>query len=324
MQEMEEIMRYSFVLPIYNVGRYLERCIRSILEQEIQDYEIILVNDGSKDNSGKICDDFEKMDHRIRVIHKENGGLSDSRNVGIEVAKGDYLLLIDSDDYIDKNLLKEIDKVIENYPDVDIIQFEYYIDYNGKIEGEDQETYIKELRGKEICNSYLKSTGFVHTAWNKVYRKHLFDEIRYPVRRLSEDIATTYKIYDKSNLGILINKKLYYYVVRSNSIMGTGTIQLRRDSFSGFCENYEYFSSKYDYELADVAEWYVKKCLRLFAILSTMTNSSEKIQLMNEIKSEIKKKSKFVRDIKVKFHYVIFRVSPWLYAKCYNKSHSQL
>ena len=118
--------RLSIIVPVYQAKEYLEKCINSILEQSFVDFELILVDDGSKDASGTICDEYAKRDKRIRVIHKENGGLSDARNTGIKLANSDYLMFVDSDDYIEKNMLECLYKnIIEKDSDIAVCNFMY-------------------------------------------------------------------------------------------------------------------------------------------------------------------------------------------------------
>ena len=147
-------MTFSIIIPVYNVEKYLNECVDSVLNQKNVDYEIILVDDGSTDNSGQICDEYVKNHSNISVIHKQNGGASDARNIGIEEAEGDYILFIDSDDKIEKNSLSKINEVIINqkFPDIVMLEVYKYFDNNGTIislsDGVNEDIDI--LKGKKL------------------------------------------------------------------------------------------------------------------------------------------------------------------------------
>lgn len=210
----------SVVVPIYMVEDYLHDCINSIQKQTYKNIEIILVDDGSKDNSGAICDEYEKQDSRINVIHKCNGGLSSARNAGLKIAKGDFITFIDSDDIINENYIYDAMNIFENEPDVDVVQcknktFSQSVDI--KINESDGTTVI--LNNQSANESLSKFNDIVtNLAWDKVYKIELFDDITYPEGKIHEDEYTTYKIIYKVNKMAVINKINYYYRQRANSI----------------------------------------------------------------------------------------------------------
>lgn len=215
----------SIIVPVYNVEKYLEECIDSILNQTYKNLEIILVDDGSTDKSGIICEDYAKIDSRIKVIHKKNGGLSDARNVGIDKALGEFIIFVDSDDYIDKDMCQILINYVCEY-NVDIVSCNFKKVFDNNIE-EDNITYFKEkikiLTKEEVLKEYfLTLAPEIFATWNKLYKKSLFftdEKIRFPVNRLHEDIATTYRLYAESKKVILLNELLYNYRQRNNSIM---------------------------------------------------------------------------------------------------------
>lgn len=176
----------SVIIPIYNVEKYLKKCIDSIINQTYKNLEIILVDDGSPDNCGKICDEYAKKDQRIRVIHKKNGGLSDARNAGIDIAKGKYIAFVDSDDYVEKEYIEIMYKELKKN-NVKIVQCGINkISDNEEII--DNYGYLKD----ELINSqrimeekYTKYPISNVVAWNKLYDIDLFKNIRYPVRKNS-------------------------------------------------------------------------------------------------------------------------------------------
>lgn len=207
----------SIVVPVYNVEKYLKKCIDSILNQTYKNLEIILVDDGSTDNSGKICDDYSSSDERIKVIHKQNGGLSDARNLGIDNSTGKYITFIDSDDYITNNYIEYLVTILEkNNADISICDYKIVHNEFGFID-----------KSKEIINIYtyeecimklLYGTHKLISACGKLYKKNLFKLIRYPKNQLFEDINTTYKTYFESKNIVVSNLKMYMYLVRNDSI----------------------------------------------------------------------------------------------------------
>lgn len=216
-----ENKKISVIVPVYNVEKYLRRCIDSIIGQNYDNMEIILVDDGSTDSSGKICDDYGRSDTRIIVIHKDNGGLSSARNAGIKIATGEYLCFVDSDDYVDKNILQKlISTALKNDADMCLCDFEYVY------ENADICKLIKQSLGerqaiseKEYWHEFAVSGNPVYiVAWNKLYKRYIFEDVRYPEGLLHEDEAVIHKIVEKCKKISIISDRLYYYVQRENSI----------------------------------------------------------------------------------------------------------
>ncbi len=210
----------SIIVPIYKVEKYLNRCLDSIINQTYKDLEIILVDDGSPDNCGRICDEYELKDNRIKVIHKENGGLSDARNVAIDIAKGEYITFIDSDDYVTIDYVESLYNIINKYNAEMSISLP-----NSFKEGTIPAEYIESKKEKIFDPRMAVSTMFYQElfdnyAWAKLYHKSLFDNIRYPKGLLFEDLPTTYKLMFKCKTIVFINYKNYYYLQRNDSIEG--------------------------------------------------------------------------------------------------------
>lgn len=206
--------KISVIVPVYNVEKYLNRCIDSILDQTFVDFECILVDDGSPDNCGKICDEYANKDERIRVIHKENGGLSDARNAGIESAQGEYLSFIDSDDWIHPQMLEILyDGIVKNDVMLSVCAYE---------ETKDEKPFEKiENVNFDIRNGidFLTEDNVTAVvAWNKLYNKNLFEDIRYPIGKLHEDEFVTYKILYKAGNIAFCNEKMYMYFVNYDGI----------------------------------------------------------------------------------------------------------
>ena len=217
--------KISIIVPVYNVEKYLDRCINSILKQTYQNLEIILVDDGSNDNSGNMCDKYAQKDSRIRVIHKENGGLSDARNKGIEIATGEYIGIDNND------------------ADISICGYTKFSEKDNIIESKDYKEYVYTT--KEAMRELIKQEKFQDYAWNKLYKSKLFSEILYPFGRKMEDIGTTYKLFDASKKIVFCNKTLYYYFKRENSIVNNKKPSLYIDKYELSKERYLFIKKKY-------------------------------------------------------------------------------
>ncbi len=211
----EALPLVSVVVPVYNVKKYLEKCLESLLSQSYEKIEILVVDDGSTDGSGKLCDQFAKRDKRIKVFHKKNGGLSDARNYGIKIANGKYVCFVDSDDYVKKTYVEKLYKAIsENKADIAVCGFEQIVCDEGNKKSEVVPT-ARVRTGKEATIEFL--TGdFNLVAWNKMYLKELFvkNEIWYPVGKIHEDNLTTYKLISKAKKVVFFSDALYVYITK--------------------------------------------------------------------------------------------------------------
>ena len=208
----------SLIIPVYNVEDYLGRCVESVISQSYKNLQIILVDDGSTDNSSAICDSWAEKDERIEVIHKANGGLSDARNHGLDVAKGEYITFIDSDDYVDTVYVEYLYKLINDHK-CDISVSSYYV---SKTTGNEDcgEGYVDAiLDPAEAISRMLCDEGYTVSACSKLYNNKVFQEIRYPVGKLCEDNGTTYKLFMEADKIAYGHESHYYYCVRSDSIM---------------------------------------------------------------------------------------------------------
>lgn len=207
--------KVSVIVPVYNVEQYLEKCLKSITEQTYDNLEIIVVNDGSPDHSEKIIKEFQKNDDRITYIKKENGGLSSARNAGLEIATGDYISFIDSDDWIRSEFISTLVTALEtDGSDIAICTMNYiYSDGTEK-----KRTPV--IKSQKIVdpftglNDLFEGSQFKCHAQNKLYKRELFydPDIRYPIGKIFEDVFTTYKLFFKANKISYIDKTLYYYL----------------------------------------------------------------------------------------------------------------
>lgn len=210
----------SVIVPVYKVEKYLNKCIDSILAQTFEDFELILVDDGSPDRCGEICDEYARRDNRIKVIHKENGGVSSARNAGLDIARGKYVNFIDSDDWIEKEALETLYK-LSSQTGADIVQGKGSI-----VKDELEVKLIKKRSFNEYSNIealyelFNYKNGEIRiVAFNKLYLRKLFKYLRYPEGKIYEDEYLTPRLIYKANKILVVNSQLYHYRLSENSIM---------------------------------------------------------------------------------------------------------
>lgn len=209
----------TIIIPVYRVRDTIERCLRSIVEQQYDNMEIILVDDGSPDECPQICDEWAARDKRITVIHKSNGGLSDARNAGIDIASGEYLTFVDSDDYIEENTYPMLMKTLENHPEYDILEFPVY-----RFFGSPHRTLLQfaDKVYDDMTEYWVDGCAYDHTyAWNKIFRRSLFYDVRFPVGKVFEDVYTLPLLLKHANVVATTSEGLYYYCSNDNGITAT-------------------------------------------------------------------------------------------------------
>ena len=268
----------SVIIPVYNTEKYLEQCIRSIQKQTYSNIEIILVDDGSPDNSGRICDKYAQMDKRIEVIHKENGGLSDARNKGIDISKGKYITFVDSDDYIEEMYIESLYKAIKN-DDTLISQCSISKVNNDKVILEKIGYNEKSVKkGKDLLEDACKTRHVIENivVWNKMYDISLFENLRFPVGKIHEDEFITYKIlYDVDKISI-INKYLYNYRQTNESIMGKRFNTRRLDLLEALEEKMGFFKRKKEIELySNTLKYYLCRIREYYIMLKLYVKDSK-------------------------------------------------
>ncbi len=269
----------SIIIPVYKVEKYLEKCIQSVINQTYENLQIILVDDGSPDNCGKICDEYAQKDHRIEVIHKSNGGLSDARNKGLEMAKGEYIGFVDSDDYIEADMYEVLYNLLKQYnADVSICNF--YTVSQGKISIKNADNGINEYNRIEILKEILLDKNIQSYAWNKLYKKELFDEIKYPIGKKYEDIGTTFYLLEKCNKVVVTGKSEYYYINRQDSIVNNVTESTITDYIELIIQRYDYIEENIK-ELSSYNKDYLKRILK---------TAEKDIKSLNEVGDYTKKK----------------------------------
>lgn len=254
-------VQISFVVPIYNMEKYLTRCVESILNQTYKNFELILVDDGSTDRSNIICDELQKQDDRVTVIHKKNGGLSSARNAGIHMATGDYICFVDSDDWIEDSLLEEALLVLEEDDDVFVYGHRMVSKYGEKGQGEDIKAC--SLNGEEALEKFLENKINGYT-WNKIVRRELLlnHNIFFPEGRNYEDVATTYKMLMYAHNVKYTEKVFYnYFINNTESITYKDTLKNLQDYYLACLEMYQ--DIKEYYRVHDDAKIKLLECLRI-------------------------------------------------------------
>ncbi len=236
----------SIIVPIYNTESYLRRCIESILNQTYKNFELLLIDDGSTDNSLKICEEYALQDERIRVFHKQNGGQGTARNMGIDNAKGDYIGFVDSDDYISPQMYEILLNDIKAYnADISSCRTGHSEDF--KVIGTNE---IKIYENDEIMKQHLKFTEIIgQSPADKLYKKEVWDEVSFPHMRAYEDGATIYRVLHKAKKVVCRDISLYHYIRRDDSTM---TQQFSKVTFQMIDVYYQMYK--------DIEEWYPELC----------------------------------------------------------------
>ncbi len=232
----------SIIVPVYNVSKYLNRCVNSICDQTYSNLEIILIDDGSTDECPKLCDEWALQDHRIRVIHKENGGLSDARNAGLMVAEGDYICFIDADDWVEKDYCAVLLQILEqNQADISEINYRYCVE-GKQYESTEPETDAVCMKRQEAM-SLLIDNRIPQVVWNKLYKKEIIEAIPFEVGRYHEDEFWTYQVIARINTYVRGQYIGYNYFQRKDSIMGEKYSLKRLDAIEAKVRRQQYLES---------------------------------------------------------------------------------
>lgn len=239
----------SIIVPVYQVEKYIRQCIDSILAQTFTDFELILVDDGSKDRSGQICDEYAGMDKRVKVIHQKNSGAAAARNSGMDQAVGDYFLFVDSDDYVVPTMVECLyEKVVKEKADIAVCNYLYFFENDRE---KDFSTSIKSevLPGTEIFYNRKneRNYGIWTVVWNKLYRKETVGKVRFRFGRYFEDEFWANDIYQMDIKVVTIPECLYYYRQHDESTMKQKSIQKNFDVIEAFQERIDIYLQKPEY-----------------------------------------------------------------------------
>lgn len=265
------IPEVSVIVPVYNAELYLDTCIHSILTQDFCNFELLLIDDGSTDKSGQICDGYSKRDKRILVVHQQNGGISVARNAGLKIAKGSYIAFVDSDDYIPSTMISDLLLAIKK-TGADMAKGNYQKVYDNVAIPKQYDGNISILTSEMAIENFLceppaedKKMGTV--VWNALYRKALFETISFPDGLIYEDGYVTPKLLLKSTVIAHLNKVVYFYRQNPDGIMGSGLTELALKSIDDQKENH-YLITNYFPQFAPITckRWIDKYIDVLYAL----------------------------------------------------------
>lgn len=303
----------SVIIPIYKVEKYLEKCIQSVINQTYTNLQIILVDDGSPDNCGKICDEYSKKDSRIEVIHKANGGISDARNVGISKANGKYITFVDPDDYILKNMYEILyENLIKNNADISICKYKY-IKETEKIDYKLDTNNVVVMNKMQAMKELLINKTITNHLWNKLYKKETFDNIQFPTGKKYEDLYVMYLLFEKSSKIVYQDTTKYIYINREQSILHNKNPNMIQDYINCINNRYMYLSNKYEelekelnYNLLfSILNYHVMAIggkLKEFYNSEVMENEYKKLK---NIKKDVKK-SKMYKKLCIKYRIFLY------------------
>ncbi|WP_455684410.1 glycosyltransferase family 2 protein [Thomasclavelia sp.] len=306
----------SIIVPVYNVELYLKQCIKSIIKQTYDNIEIILVDDGSTDQSGKICDDYKIRNKKVIVLHKENGGLSDARNAGLNYASGKYVFFLDSDDWIKENTIESLyNTMIDSKSDIVISNYYYLYDNRSNIAINIDKNI--EFNRIELMEALIENKFIKNFAWGKLYKKELLDNYKFPKGRLFEDVYWTHLIFAQVNKAIFVKEPLIYYRQRENSISFTFN-KNRIDLLIGYLKRRYFIKNNFPQLLYKIDETIIDIILQLYIECIKKFNKNYTFEFIKELKARSQKFAKEINiDNKINKKKVkdfnIFMKSPFLY-----------
>ena len=272
--------KFSIIIPVYNVEKYIKKCLDSIFNQTEKDYEVIVVNDGTKDNSMDIVKNYD-----VKIVNQKNQGLSAARNKGLEYAKGEYILFIDSDDYIEKDLLKELKKSIKNNPDIVRFQIQEVYENNDKIIKYEEESF-SGLNGVEAFN-IISKYHFVENAWSYIFKSSFYKENNFSFKKgtIHEDFGLIPLVIMKANVVNSISYVGYNYLQRENSIMSNKNYEKTLKKVSDFYNHYLYLISEIDKTTLD-SKVYKSFCANSLLLKICELNGKDYKEYKNKVKAE--------------------------------------
>lgn len=286
----------SLIVPVYNVAPYLRTCVVSLIHQTYDNLEILLIDDGSTDNSPTICEDMAKTKSYIHVFHKQNGGLSEARNFGLKKAKGEFVFFVDSDDYVRDCLVQDMVTIATKMKS-DIVQFNYKkVSPNNflKTWPKKNNEYIK-LGHDKALESCLDYNEINIMAWNKMYRRSLFNDIEFPPQKIHEDEAIMPFIMDKSKSYVIVKDVYYAYLQRNGSIMHSSFNKKELYYYDIYDKRLSHFNKKYDYRYNSIILYHA-----FVASQRLYLNLKKESVISNDSLSTVNNKSKeyFINFIK--------------------------
>lgn len=309
MQKVQQKDLISIIIPVYNVEAYLDRCIQSVIHQTYQNLEIILVDDGSTDHSGKMCDAYAKSDKRIKVVHKSNGGLSDARNAGLAVVTGTYIGYVDSDDWIELEMYERMYAAcVENQAELAICRYRNEYTTQNSVMSVDaalESDLIMPLSREALLQIYLcghEKYVIYNSVWSKLFHRELVQDMIFPKGRNSEDIMYTTKAFCRLKKAVYLDSGFYHYVQdRQGSIMNeTKGKRMFRDEIPFWREHISYIRTNVSETMGDLAAYYFWR--RLLSYYLDLSKRSETRVDAKRLVNMMKKEAAAIRQVYKKVH----------------------
>lgn len=323
--------KISIIVPVYNAEKFLHKCINSIVNQSFTNIEILLINDGSTDNSLDICYRYANIDNRIIVLNKENGGVASARNLGLDNANGDFIGFVDSDDYLHQDMYSKLIEAIQE-TDACIVECGYY-----KVVADNKIPIAVQMKEEIIEGHYESSLRYIsqqniqNFLWNKLYKQNLFESIRIPDLRYSEDFIANINLHFKCERKTVISDCLYYYVKHKDSVVNKKFSNYHYDNIKAGEMALEFYKNRFSGSLVNYV--YINLLLRIRSLYLLMSASDYNKEDAKVLKSkykqyfkEIKNKlyntlSRYKHKNKIFISIIFFRISPRVYSLLYSLTH---
>lgn len=305
----------SIIVPAYNIEKYLERCVESLLKQSYSNIEIILVDDGSTDSTAQLCDYYGKNYNQITVIHKTNGGLSDARNVGLDVSSGKYVSFVDSDDWIATDMIESLYNVLKQ-TNTKLVVCEPIYAYADYIKEKNFSGKSFVLNQREAIESLVSDRVFRTNAWNKLYDINLWEDVRFPIGKKYEDVHIMHEIYCKCEKIAFLDRGLYYYFQRNDSIVHVPNLESYMDFVYGTIQRYNYLFKKYEDMEPRLAASVISSILVVYRNIGINKLNVKKFELIKLKQLFVKydnKKVYIFLSPRFKIDYLIYKISPLLF-----------
>lgn len=310
----------SVIIPCYNAERTLEKCLTSVIQQFYNNLEIILIDDGSTDNTSKIYEDFQRRDDRIKIFKQENSGVSKARNNGVKAAKGEYICFVDSDDWVEPDYCSELYRLLtDENADISIIEASYE-DENGNVVFDKPTSEEKVLDGKKALSLLLEDNIIQSHPWGKLYKKSFFKNVYFPENlKCFEDYSTLYKVFDKAQKVVKSNDKLYHYIQLDDSLSHSLSPETAYYFYLAIMDVYKFWQSKIHLKNnGKVIKDFIRKLLMVLKRILRNTTEEEMLTEKEKIRQSFK--SLFVypaKDIGIEFYFLVrlYYYYPKLYTK---------
>ncbi|MEC5424033.1 glycosyltransferase family 2 protein [Virgibacillus sp. C22-A2] len=311
--------KVSVVVPIYKVEMYLNRCLDSIINQTYSDLEIILVDDGSPDSCGEIADDYQAEDDRIKVFHKKNGGLSDARNYGMKHVTSEYIMFVDSDDWLDLNMIELMVNNMVDYQ-ADVVQSAFYYAHDDYLLYDTRsyppEENVVVMEKKQLMHELVDNKRVKNFAWGKLYKTNLIKDIPFKKGVFFEDVFWAHKVMDRVNTYVLLNKPFYNYYQRDDSIVAAYSLK-NLDFIRGLKERHQFIQHNYPELVNQSYRMLLKANLEHYYLLLLNRKKDSTGYNRNKIKNYIEKNhNQFIisarNEHQLYRQLMFFRIHPYL------------